>query len=187
MTELDRSKLHMCPADEIADYLDGELDAARDRELELHFAECGTCEDELRLQRQFLCALNSSLDRQSEIDLPEDFTRRVVANAESSVSGLRKPVERFNAIFICTALLLFVLFALGVDASGLFTSLGNSFDQVAVIGSFFGHVVYSVVVGVWVILRSVGGVVQIPAAVSLLLVAVVLYVFTRAFYRFRRA
>src|SRR2546421_46883 len=105
-----------CPLDEIASYIDGELDAPREMELDAHFSQCAACSDELNLQKQFLCSLESSLKHESELELPPNFTKQIVANAESTVSGLRRPRERFNALFICAGLMLFILFALGPDA-----------------------------------------------------------------------
>jgi hypothetical protein len=54
---------------------------------------CSVCADDLNLQKSFLNALDSSLDEETEIRLPKNFTKTVVANAESRVSGLRHPHE----------------------------------------------------------------------------------------------
>src|SRR5688572_23637914 len=143
-----------CPTDDIAAYIDGELDLARELELDGHFAKCVPCTRELNQQKQFLCGLNSGLQRERELELPANFTKRVVANAESTVSGLRRPRERFNAIFICSALLLFVLFALGADAARVFDGVSLIFEKVAIVGGFFGHAIYALFVGVAIILRS---------------------------------
>ncbi|MEP6944588.1 MAG: zf-HC2 domain-containing protein, partial [Acidobacteriota bacterium] len=61
-----------CPSYEIAAYIDGELDAGREHELEIHFAECQLCSVELTQQKQFLCGLSSSLRSEGEIELPAD-------------------------------------------------------------------------------------------------------------------
>lgn len=144
----------ICPSYEIAAYIDGELDAAREVELDLHFASCGICTDELNHQKHFLCTLNSSLRNEAEIDLPKDFTKQIVANAESHVVGLRGERERFNAIFIIAALLLFVLFALGADAGSLFSGIKNLAEQFVAVGGFLGRLVYSFFVGSIIILRT---------------------------------
>ena len=143
-----------CPTDEIAAYIDGELAAAHELELEVHFADCQICSLELNQQKQFLCGLNSSLKNEGEIELPANFTRLIVANAESSVNGLRRPRERFNAIFICAGLSLFALFALGAEAGKIFDGVSNIFEQIAAVGGFFGHLIYSFFVGVAIVLRS---------------------------------
>src|SRR2546423_3864915 len=93
-----------CPTDEIAAFIDGEMDPVREFELETHLALCEICSLELNQQKQFLCGLSSSLKHEDEIELPANFAKLIVANAESTVTGLRRPRERFNAIFICAGL-----------------------------------------------------------------------------------
>ena len=176
----------ICPVDDIAAYIDGELDAAGEREMDAHFAECSACAEELNLQKQFLCSLESSLKQEDGLELPADFTKHVVANAESSVAGLRPARERFNALFICAALLLFVLFALGADARRALEGATGVVDQIAAVGSFFGHFVYSFFLGVIIIMRAFGMQIR-PDAIAaglagIFAVAALAYVF-----RIRRA
>lgn len=143
-----------CPLDEIAAYIDGELDPAREFDLDAHFLICEACSEELNQQKQFLCELDAGLKGEGELALPADFTKTIVANAESTVSGLRRPRERFNALFICAGLFLFALFALGADAGKLFNGLAVAVEQVAAVGSFFGHLVYSIFLGLVIVVRS---------------------------------
>jgi len=161
-----------CPADEIASYIDGELEAAREMELDAHFSECAACADELNLQKHFLNSLEASLKQESEIALPVDFTKHIVANAESTVSGLRRPRERFNALFICAGLMLFILFALGTDAGKVLDGLSTAIDQGAAVGSFFGHFVYSFFLGVTIVLRTFATQIK-PEALAAILFAIV--------------
>lgn len=175
-----------CPTAEIASYVDGELNAARELELELHFAGCAACTEELNLQKHFLCTLNSSFSDEHSIDLPTDFTRRIVANAESSVSGLRKPNERMNAVLVCVGLLLIALVAVAAGSNG---GVGETIEKITVVLGFVGHVAYSFVVGVGVVLRTLFGPLQMPAVVAFLLIAGSLYLlfrFSRVFLPFRR-
>jgi anti-sigma factor RsiW len=167
----------MCPADEISAYIDGELDAAREFEMDMHFSLCGGCSRELNEQKDFLRSLDFGLGREREIELPANFTRSIVANAESTVSGLRRPRERFNALFICAGLLLFVLFAMGAEAGKLFQGLPVIVEQVAAVGSFFGHLIYSVFVGAAVVVRAVAGQFRFDAA-AILAAAMVFAVFS---------
>ena len=148
-------EMDVCPSFEIAAYLDGELDESRELELETHFSSCGICSNELNQQKNFLNHLNSRLSNESEIELPKDFARQIVANAESSVAGLRRPRERYNAIFIIAALLLFVLFALGAEAGNTFAGFASVLDQTAAVGGFVGRIIYSFFVGVIVVLRTI--------------------------------
>ncbi|MEO7538722.1 MAG: zf-HC2 domain-containing protein, partial [Pyrinomonadaceae bacterium] len=128
-----------CPIEDLAAYIDGELDPHHELKLEAHLANCSSCSVELNRQKQFLCGLNSSLNRDRELELPADFTRLVVANAESAVSGLRKPRERFNALFVCMAMFLFVMFTLRPEATRLFDGVSAVLEQAATVGAFFGH------------------------------------------------
>lgn len=165
----------LCPTDEIAAYIDGELDSARELELDAHFMACATCSDELNQQKQFLCELDASLRNASELRLPADFTKTIVANAESTVSGLRRPHERFNALFICAGLFLFALFALGTDAKTIFHALAAAFDQIAAVGSFFGHLVYSVFIGLAIVVRSLAAQVKSDMVLAVALAAVMTF------------
>lgn len=162
-----------CPTDEISAYIDAEISPSREIELEMHFAECESCSEELNLQKQFLCGLDSSMKIEGDIELPADFARHIVANAESTVAGLRRPRERYNAIFICTAMMLFGLFALGSDAGRVVGGATFAFEQISSVGGFFARVVYSIFLGFAIIIRSLAAQVQIGDG-SMLIVPVVL-------------
>lgn len=151
MTALEKK----CPVEDIAAYIDSELDAVREVEIEAHFAACDHCSFELNLQKQFLCDVTSGLRQESDIDLPPDFARKVAVNAESSVSGLRRSRERFNAVFICAGLALFALFALGAEAGNLLNLAYGLIEQIAAVGSFFGQLVYLFFIGVAIVLRTI--------------------------------
>lgn len=180
----------ICPSDEIASYIDSELDPKRELELDVHFTQCRICANELNQQKQFLCELDSSLRLGSDLDLPADFTKTIVANAESTVSGLRRPREQFNAIFICAGLALFVLFALGTDAARVLGGVSILFEQIVAVGSFFGHLVYSVFIGVSIVLRSLASQVRFDLAIAVVLAALCaapLMFVSRRFLRLLRA
>lgn len=160
-----------CPSYEIASYIDGEFDTAREREIETHFASCPSCANELSQQRQFLCSLNASLKNEGELELPANFTKRIVANAESTVIGLRRPRERFNALFICAGLALFTLFTLGAEAGNVFGGFVAVVDKVSAVGSFFAHFVYSILIGLMVIVRSLSSQFQLSFFMSAAIIA----------------
>lgn len=188
MAQFDANYQSDCPTLEIAAYADGELANERELEIEAHLAECAECSEELRLQKQFLCSLNSSLSGEFDIDLPANFTERLVTNAESSVIGLRRPSELYSAVFVCAALLLFVLFALGPDANALIGQIVIFGEKIAAVGNFVGHVAYSLLVGFGVVLRTVSGQFQIPAVLLMLAGAVLIlsYLVSRSRSRLRR-
>lgn len=162
-----------CSPDEIAAYIDGEMGSAREMEMEAHFAACAACSLELNQQKQFLCGLSSTLRHEGEMELPAGFTKLIVANAESTVSGLRRPTERYNAVFICVALLLFVLFALGSDSGRIFANVSTIFDQVGAVGGFFGRIVFSIFLGLAIIVRSVAGQFRVDVVMAVTFVAIV--------------
>jgi anti-sigma factor RsiW len=183
----DERSQHSCPSQDIAAYLDGELMPARELELEMHLASCSVCHSELNSQKQFLRGLESTLRAEGGIDLPADFTRHLVVNAESSVSGLRRPRERFNAIFICAGLGLFALLAVGADAVA---GVPGVVAQAASIAGIVGHMIYSVLLGAAIIVRSLAAQVEPNAAgsvIALLALALgALWLATRKIVRIRR-
>lgn len=190
MTQATQHAAFECPSDEISAYIDGELDLVRELEMESHLAVCESCSIELTLQKQFLCSLNSSLMEEKEIELPADFAKHIVANAESTVSGLRRPRERYNAVFICAALALFVMFAMGAEARTLLGSLYGFFEQAAVVAGFLGHLVYSVFIGLVIVLRSFASQFRLDVIVGLAIAAcftVALMLISRKVLNIRRA
>ena len=161
-----------CPREEIAAYIDGEINPREELELEMHFAVCKPCTEELNSQKKLLCALDSFCLNEREIELPENFTKVIVTTAESNVSGLRRPQERRNALFICSALFLLVLLGLGGETDAVLGTFGKFAEQfVAVIG-FVAHLVYDIAFGITVILRSLSSQFVFDSAVSFGFVAV---------------
>lgn len=143
-----------CPRSEIVAYIDGELNPHEELDLELHFAICSTCAEELNEQKKLLCVLDYALDNKDEIELPKNFTKIVVVNAESNVKGLRCPRERNRALIVCTALFLLVIFGLGAETSKTVETLSNIGEQFLAVGGFFVHLVHDITIAATVILRS---------------------------------
>ena len=143
-----------CPRDEIAAYLDGELSSRNEIDLERHFAVCPACLVELNEQKKLLSALNFALEGEEEIELPENFTKVVVANAESNVKGLRCPRERSRALFVCAALFLLVIFGLGAETTNAFGMTAVIGERVFAVGGFFAHLISDITIALAVILRS---------------------------------
>ncbi len=166
-----------CPSDEIAAYIDGELTLAHELELDSHFADCQVCSNELNQQKLFLRHLDASLKHESDLELPKNFTKQIVANAESTVSGLSRPRERFNALFICAGLALFALFTMGVESGNLFGRFSVILEKTAAVADIFGHAIYSFFVGMAVIVRTVASESQIglAAVITISIVSTVFY------------
>ena len=143
-----------CPRSDIAAYIDGELRASEELALEIHFATCHECAEELNEQKKLLCVLDSALEDEREIELPANFTRVVVTNAESKVSGLRHPKERFGALFVCAALFFLAVLGLGSETETVlstFVKFGGQFFAVAI---FAAHLMGDIAFGSFVVLRS---------------------------------
>lgn len=183
------NNLSDCPRLEIVAYIDGELSLRDELELEIHFAGCRVCAEELNAQKKLLQALDLGFEKQ-EFEIPENFTKIVVANAESRVSGLRRPTERFNALFICAALFLLVLVGMGSDTEKVVEVFGKFFDQTLVIGSFIGHLAYNFAFGIIVILRTLCSNFVFKSALSviamLILFGLSALVFSRLLFRYHR-
>lgn len=139
---------------DLAAYLDGELSPREELELEKHLAVCKDCSDELNEQKKLLRALDFALENEREIELPADFTRIVVANAESKVSGLRRPQERSKSLFVCAALFLLVLLGLGGETRTVWHTFAKFAEQFLAVGGFIWNLIYDVAVGSAIVLRS---------------------------------
>jgi len=163
-----------CPSPDIAAYIDGELDAGRELALDLHFSECSLCTEELNCQKQFLLFLDADLKDEVEMELPAGFAKAVIANAEANVSGLRQPSELYNALFVCAAVGLFVLFAFGASAREIMGSASAAFDKAAVVAAFFGHLVYDIFLGFVIVMRSFTAQFQ-PDLVMTVLLSILLF------------
>lgn len=141
---------------EIAAYLDGELAPREELELEKHFAGCASCAAELNEQKRLLLVLDFAAKTETEIELPKNFTKIVVANAESRVSGLRQPQERRRALFACAGLFLLTLAFFGAETDVLLNTFWKSTDQFLAVGGFVWKLFYDLSTAAAVIVRSVG-------------------------------
>jgi anti-sigma factor RsiW len=107
----------ICPSEDIAAYLDSELDAGATNRFEEHVAHCETCSTELRRQRQLVCTLDAAFGSQRKFDLPNDFTRLIATRAESDLRGVRSKAERYRAAKLCAVLGLIAFAILGAASS----------------------------------------------------------------------
>lgn len=164
----------VCPNNEITAYIDGELSPSEEFDLEMHFAVCPACKSKLNEQKQLLCVLDFALESENEIELPVNFTKVVITNAESKVSGLRHPQERSKALFICAALFLLVLLGLGSETETVLNTFGKFGDQILAIGSFAFHLIYDIAIGTAIILRSISHQIVFNSELSMAFLAVFL-------------
>src|SRR5205807_8053389 len=121
---------HQCIED-VAAYLDGELDDAALEVFEGHVKTCAGCAQELRTQRQLLCTLNRAFEESGAFELPQDFARLVATHAESDVTGLRGRGERRRAFKACAVLALLSFALLGAASRATVFQPARSFLRVA--------------------------------------------------------
>ncbi|MEZ5344037.1 MAG: zf-HC2 domain-containing protein [Pyrinomonadaceae bacterium] len=163
---------NMCPREEIFAYLDRELTAEEEFDLECHLTSCKTCTDEVNAQKKVSNSLEIILEEEMKnIKLPENFSRIVAAKAESSVGGIRQRKEIVRALVICGVLLLFLFIGFGSKVSPLIPEFQHVTSK---IGSFVGfgfYLGYEALVGIGVILRSLTHKLVFGSVVSLITVA----------------
>ena len=146
---------HQCIED-VAAYLDGELDDAALEVFEGHVKTCAGCAQELRTQRQLLCTLNRAFEESGAFELPQDFARLVATHAESDVTGLRGRGERRRAFKVCAVLALLSFALLGAASRATVFQPARSFLRIA--GSLLDLVwktIYDAGTGASVIVRLV--------------------------------
>lgn len=144
-----------CNRFEAAMYLEGELSPKEEIAFETHLARCKPCLEELNIQKKMLSVLDSAMKSGDEIELPKDFTKTVVVNAESKVSGLRSVKERKRAFKMCAMLFPAVLLTIFSEPKEVFSVFSNFAEQAAAVAAFVWHIFYDTAVGVSVILGTV--------------------------------
>ncbi|MCO6510192.1 MAG: zf-HC2 domain-containing protein [Aridibacter famidurans] len=181
-----------CANFDIAAYLDGELSPSEEIRIERHFSVCTNCLSEFDLQKRMLSALDSALtDGPASREVPANFAKIVTVNAESSVSGIRNPSERFRAVFVCAFLLLLVTVSLGTEAGSVaYDASQKAAMQAFSVAGFLVHLVFEIGTGIGVVLRYIGhGVVYnslVSAAASLLFFTLSSVALSRMIVRYNR-
>ncbi len=165
-----------CVESEISAYIDGELSPVDELSFENHIDGCEDCRSELNEQKLFLYAVNASLELKeiSEVEVPANFTRTIVANAESKVSGLRDPQERSLAIWICSVILIVAIVAVGAESLGIFAKL---FETISVLAQFAGNLLHMALVSFGVVLRSIAAVSHADPSIVVIFAATIFSLF----------
>src|SRR4051794_19103067 len=145
-----------CLTDQIAAYLDDDLDGAALAEFESHLKVCSLCSSELAEQQRLLGTLNSVFTRMSEISLPTNFARVVAVHAESDMSGARTSSERRLAFSWCAILGVLSVSLLGWTARSYVSNIVQGVCRpVAVFLELSWTAVHDAVAGLIVILRMI--------------------------------
>ena len=108
---------HICEPENIAAYIEGDLEPAARADLEQHIKQCDRCALELQEQRLFMCELDSAFRGPFELAVPTNFARVVAVRAESDMSGVRNKLEHKRALKLCIILGLASFVLLGAAAS----------------------------------------------------------------------
>jgi hypothetical protein len=149
---------NQCRKEQIAAYLDGELDADARELFENHLALCAFCDAELNSQRRFILALDSTLTLSPDLPLPRNFTQIIAARAESDMSGVRDGIEPKRAARFCLILALAGFALLGAAAGKALLFSGQTIaDKTLGIFGLLWTTLHDAAVGLTVIARVIGG------------------------------
>jgi hypothetical protein len=151
-------KNHQCHGEQIAAYLDGELEASMATRFEQHLMECRLCHAELDAQRLFISELDATLPLAPDLPEPSNFAQIVAARAESDMRGVRDGSEHRRAFRLCLILALAAFALLGVAASkAVFFSGRTVANQIFGIFGLLWTTMYDAAVGLTVISRVISG------------------------------
>src|SRR5919202_324209 len=138
-----------CRREEIAAYVDGELDAGTRALFEEHVADCSACAEELKVQQAILRELDSALAEDAFGEMPGNFAQVVAARAQSDLSGVRERRERRRALRLCAALFAVAVALLGMTAvsESVLAPLRAIWRCGVVIFTLLGHALYDLGAG----------------------------------------
>ncbi len=165
----------VCRPEEIGRYLDGELSADHELDLEMHISSCDSCRGELNHQKNLMRVLDDNFDLSGAPDLPENFAKRISVAAVSDIGGIRSTREQWTAIAICSLLAAFAIAALGGAASQPLNSASVAADQSFAILAAAGHFFYNLAVGVVAFIRPISSSIN-TGALALALVGMLAFV-----------
>lgn len=147
---------HICRKENIAAYIDGDLDHSLRDTFELHLKECLACASELKAQQLFMFELDSALASPAELAVPANFARVVAVNAASDMSGVRNAIEHKRALRFCIVLGLAAFALLGFASSkALILSAQAAGAKVFGIVGLISQVIFNALTGLAVLLRVV--------------------------------
>jgi anti-sigma factor RsiW len=182
---------YICESENIAAYLDGDLEPALRSALEEHIKHCAQCASELQAQRLFMCELDSALASPFDLAVPINFAQVVAVNAESDMSGVRDRAEHTRALRYCIILGLAAFALLGFASSkAVILSLSAVAGKVFGVLSFFARTMSDAATGFTVISRVVSrGVIadsRLAGFTGLLLVVLAIAVLSLLISRYHR-
>lgn len=194
VTKMKVSSLHhsSCQVENVASYLDGELDHVALADFEAHVGECPRCAAELRTQRMLLCTLDSAFADSRSFALPKNFSSIVAAHAQSDVSRMRHKSERHHAFRLCAVLGLAAFALLGAASGALVFEPARTFLRtIGNILSLVWQTAYDAGTSVALIARVVGrGLIPDSYGLGLLILltfAILVFLLSRLIANYHRA
>lgn len=174
------------PCSRLHEYLDGDLSSSDTREFASHLLGCERCSKDHSLYHQLAREFDNLPP--ADFELPKHFSKVVAANAESQVSGLRKPSERRKTLIIVCGLAVVLFVFLGVNIQSVLRFVSFVAERIgAVLSVVFGFL-FNLCLGVIVILRVAATQAGMPEFFFLTLVLVVVgFVGILILYRFGRS
>ena len=182
---------YICETENIAAYIEGELEPALHSVLEDHLRECAHCASELQTQRLFMCELESVLASPFDLAVPANFAQVVAVNAKSDMRGMRGAAEHARALRFCIILGLAAFALLGFASSkAVLLSLGSVASEVFGALGFVAEAIFNAAAGFTVISRVVSrGLIsdsRLLGLAGLLLVALAIVFLSRLITRYHR-
>ncbi len=150
------TNVNICERENIAAYIEGELEPALYLVLEDHLKECAPCAAELQAQRLFMCELDSVLASPFELAVPPDFAQVVAVNAKSDMRGARDSAEHARALRFCIILGLAAFALLGFASSkAVILSVRSFAGKLLGVLRFFAETIFNAATGLAVVARVV--------------------------------
>jgi anti-sigma factor RsiW len=182
---------YLCESDNIAAYIDGDLDPALRSALEEHIKDCPQCASELQAQRLFMCELDSVLASPFDLAVPANFAQVVAVNAASDMRGVRDRAEHKRALRYCIILGLGAFALLGFASSkAVVISIRAVAGKVFGVLGFLAKTMFDAAAGFTVISRVVSrGVIpdsRLSGFAGLLLVVLAIAVLSLLISRYHR-
>ena len=182
---------YICEREDIAAYIEGDLEPTLHRGLEDHLKECESCAAELQAQRLFMCELDSVLASPFDLAVPANFARVVAVNAKSDMRGMRDTAEHARALRFCIILGLAAFALLGFASSkAVILSVKSFAGKVFGVLDFFAEAIFNAATGFTVVSRVVSrGLIadsRLAGFAGLLLVVLAIAVLSRLIARYHR-
>jgi len=182
---------YICETENIAAYIEGDLEPALHSDLEEHLKGCVHCASELREQRLFMCELDSALASPFDLEVPENFAKVVAVHAKSDMRGMRDASEHARALRFCIILGLAAFALLGFASSkAVLLSIKAFAGKALGVLSFFGEAILNAAAGFTVVSRVVSrGLIsdsRLAGLAGLLLVVLAIAILSRLITRYHR-